>query len=125
MINEIFTIIQSLSGYVQAFNADDVRDVPKAAETLASGLSTLILMLRNVVLALGFLFIIVGGIKFATGQGDPEKINSGKQTLLWALVAMIGATAFWLILKLLLEGVFGVQGLDEGGVNLDISIPDF
>lgn len=125
MINEIFTILQNLSSYVQAFNADDVRDVSGAAKTLGSGLSTLILMLRNVVLALGFLFIIIGGIKFATGQGDPEKINSGKQTLLWALVAMIGATAFWVILRLLLGSIFGVQGLDEGGVKLDISVPNF
>lgn len=127
MINEIFAIIQNLTTYVQAQTevADQVKDLPGALTVFANGLKTLILALRNVVIALGFLFVIVGGIKFATGQGDPEKVNEGKQTILWAIVAMLGATAFWVILKLILGSILGVEGIEGGGVNFDVTDPNF
>lgn len=125
MITEIFTFIQNLNGHVHAFNADDVRDIEGAATVFATGISTLLVLLRNVVIALGFLFVIIGGIKFATGQGDPEKVNEGKQTILWAIVAMLGATAFWVILKLILGSILGVEGIEGGGVNFDVTDPNF
>lgn len=92
---------------------------------IAEGLTTLILALRNIAIALGVLFVIIGGIQYATSSGDPEKVAGARQTVTWAIIAIILAIVFWVILGLL-SSWFGVAGINEGEIILqDGTIFDF
>lgn len=107
----------------QPFTHDEAVNVEGAFGILGGGVTNLMLSLRNVVLALGFLFILIGAIKLATGQGDPEKIASGRQTIMWAIVAMVLSVTFWVILKLILGQIFGVQGIEDE-IEFNITPPN-
>ena len=58
---------------------------------------------------LGFLgvaaliFFIIGGFKILTSQGNAEKLKSGKDTFIWAIVGLFLAFSSYIILRFVLE----------------------
>lgn len=58
-----------------------------------------------IVFALAIVFILVSAFQFLTAAGNPEKITSARQTLIYALVAVAVAVVAWglpALVKLLL-----------------------
>ncbi|MDR2524316.1 MAG: pilin [Candidatus Nomurabacteria bacterium] len=56
-----------------------------------------------VLIAVGIIcvvFIIIGGIKYATSGGDSEKVKSAKNTLLYAIIGLAVALLAYLIVNL-------------------------
>jgi len=56
------------------------------------------------------IFIIVGGIRYATSGGDPEKVKSAKNTILYALIGLVIA----ILANVIVQIVFSVTGLISG-----------
>ena len=52
-------------------------------------------------------FIIIGGIRYATSGGDPEKVKSAKNTILYALIGLVIA----ILANVIVQVVFSVTGL--------------
>lgn len=62
-----------------------------------------------VLIAVGIIcvvFIIVGGIRYATSGGDPEKVKSAKNTILYALIGLVIA----ILANVIVQIVFQVTG---------------
>lgn len=48
-------------------------------------------------------FFIIGGIILLMSRGNPEKVTTGKNTLLWAIIGMFVAFTSYIILRFVLE----------------------
>ncbi|PIR43023.1 hypothetical protein COV24_04840 [candidate division WWE3 bacterium CG10_big_fil_rev_8_21_14_0_10_32_10] len=104
--------------------ASGINSVGAALASIACIMGNLIGSLRNVTIALALLFIIVGGIKFITSSGDPEKAASAKQTVTWAIAAIVLAVAFWILIKIILGDIFGFPGLGGDNIPLYDQLPN-
>jgi len=51
----------------------------------------------------GLFFFIIGGFILLTSRGNPEKIKSGKDTLVWAIIGLFVAFSSYILLRFVLE----------------------
>jgi len=70
----------------------------KDLETIVGNIFMFALPLLAIVL---FVMLIVGGFKFITSGGDPQKTESAKNTLTWAIAGLVLAAAAFLIIRLI------------------------
>ena len=63
-----------------------VNDVNPGASTDLTGQISLIL---NAVYVVAVIMIIIGGVNYATSQGDPTKIKKAKDTILYGIVGLV------------------------------------
>lgn len=69
-----------------------------------------------------FIMIIVGGFKYLTAGGDPQKTQAAGQTITYAVFGLIGVIAAWFIL-LFIEKFTGVELTTT--TNLDFNFIGF
>jgi len=50
-------------------------------------------------------FFIIGGFKMLTSGGNPEKLKSGKDTLVWAIIGLFVAFSSYILLRFVLETI--------------------
>ena len=48
-------------------------------------------------------FFIIGGFKILTSQGNAEKLKSGKDTFVWAIIGLVVAFSSYILLRYVLE----------------------
>ena len=68
---------------------DQVEDVSGGGAKLEDGISKII---NGIFLAVGVvavIIIILGGVHYATSQGDPSKVKKGKDTMITGLVGLV------------------------------------
>lgn len=53
------------------------------------------------------IMIIIGGVKYATSQGDSTKVKSAKDTILYAIIGLITSLAAVAIVNFVLGGITG------------------
>ena len=70
--------------------ADADEELPDA--DLIETLENIADWLYYILLGVAVLFIVLGGILYATAQGDPEKIRKAGQSILYALIGVIVAS---------------------------------
>jgi type IV secretory pathway VirB2 component (pilin) len=58
---------------------------------------------------LALIFLIVGGFRYITAQGDPKASASARSTITWAILGLVFLILAWLILKF----VSGFTGIPE------------
>ena len=51
--------------------------------------------------AIGFIFIVIAGIKYVTASGDPKKIASASSALLYAIIGIAVAILAFVIVRVL------------------------
>ncbi|GIW62170.1 MAG: hypothetical protein KatS3mg089_1022 [Patescibacteria group bacterium] len=76
---------------------------------IQNGLSWL--LVGAVILALSFL--IWGGIKWITSEGDKTKVTNARKTIIYSLVGMIIALLSFLIVSFISNTLFGVELLKK------------
>lgn len=67
-------------------------------------------ILNWVLIAVGILcvvFIIIGAVKFMTSGGDPEKVKSGRNTLMYAIIGLVVA----ILANVIVQIVFNLTDL--------------
>jgi uncharacterized protein YacL len=64
------------------------------------------------VVALGIMFIVIGGIKYLTSGGDEKKVASAKNTILYAVIGMVIA----LLANVIVRIVLNLLGVSNAGV---------
>jgi TRAP-type C4-dicarboxylate transport system permease small subunit len=75
-------------------------------------ISTGIKLVLVVAALISFIFLVYGGIRWITSQGDKERMTAAQSTITAALVGLIVVFAAWAIMKLL-EAFFGITILSE------------
>lgn len=84
-----------------------------ANPTIFSSLSSLVNFVINLVFGVGIslalLFVIIGGIKYITSQGDQGKAEEARNTITNAIIGAVVIIAFRALIGLALN-VIGIQG---------------
>ena len=73
-------------------------------------LDTLNIIINVVVGVVGFVavaMIVMGGISFATSQGDTSKVAKARNTILYGVVGLVVALLAFAIVNFVLKSVFG------------------
>jgi len=55
-----------------------------------------------------FLFLIYGGVVWLTSAGNPEKIKTGKNTIVWAIIGVAFVFLSYAILRFIIQIITGV-----------------
>jgi len=87
-----------------AQNNPDLGGIDSATNQIGNIIDNLI----PIIAALALLFFFWGLATFILAAGDEEKRKSGKQMMIWGIVALFVMAAIWGIIQFL-GGLFGVQ----------------
>ena len=73
----------------------------------------------NVVIAVlgivAVVFMVIGGVGYTTSQGDPNKTNKAKNTILYAILGVILAVLAYTIVNFVLANLFNGGGAETEG----------
>jgi hypothetical protein len=120
-MQDIITQLFTISGYLAQVNFDHcniVNNPMSALDNIGPAISGVIALLRNLAILLGMLFMVIGGITLVTSQGNPDKVNQGKQTLTWAIAAIVITVLLWSAL-LVLANFAGIKGFGQDGIKFE------
>lgn len=73
-------------------------------------MNTLTIIINVIVGVVGFIavaMIVMGGISFATSQGDASKVAKARNTILYGVVGLVVALLAYAIVNFVLKSVFG------------------
>lgn len=76
---------------------------------IQNGLSWL--LVAAIILAISFL--IWGGIKWITSEGDKTKVTNARKTIIYSLLGLIIALASFLLVSLISNNLFGIELLTK------------
>lgn len=65
-----------------------------------------------------FIMLLIGGFKYLTSGGDAKKMESGRSTIMWAVIGLVVMISSYAIIRVI-EMFTGVEGL------LQFRIPTF
>lgn len=88
----------------------DVKKVPQLSG-LACVLVKLISSGLGVLAGVGAIFMLIGGVKYATATGDPKALESAKKTLTYAILGFIIVLGARAILTFIAT-ILGVEGYE-------------
>ena len=87
---------------------EGVRNVNPGAETDLEGMVKVILnTVFFVVGVVAVIMIIIGGVTYATSQGDTTKVQKGKNTILYGIVGLVVVLLSFAIVNFILQGLQG------------------
>lgn len=66
---------------------------------------TIINVLLYVIGLISVIMIIIGGIRYATSNGDANQVTSAKNTILYAIVGLVVAIFAWAIVNFVVEQI--------------------
>ena len=91
---------------------DDLPNHELICASSAGGESKLINTVSNVLMAiygivgvLAVVMIVVGGVKYMTSQGDPGKIQSAKNTIMYSIIGLVIVLAAFAITNFILSAL--------------------
>lgn len=86
-------------------NEDTCAGDQDTEETLSNAAEAIINILSIVVAAAAVIFIIIGGVKYVTSNGNQEKVTSAKNTILYAVIGLVIVIFAQTILNFVVGGV--------------------
>lgn len=75
------------------------------SDDLTASISTIINAVIFVIGIVAVIMIILGGISYATSQGDPAKVKKGKDTILYGIIGLIVALLAFAIVGFVLNAL--------------------
>ncbi len=76
-----------------------------SSDDLTASISTIINAVIFVIGIVAVIMIILGGISYATSQGDPAKVKKGKDTILYGIIGLIVALLAFAIVGFVLNAL--------------------
>ncbi len=68
---------------------DKVNSKVNANTDLEGSIGTILMIVYSLIGIVAVVMIILGGVSYATSQGDPGKIKKGKDTILYGIIGLI------------------------------------
>ena len=72
--------------------------------------SIIAIIINTIIFVIGMIavvMIILGGITYATSQGDPSKVKKGKDTILYGIIGLVVALLAFAIVQFVLNAING------------------
>ena len=76
-------------------------------EELSEGIKTIVNVMLFILGAIAVIMIIIGGIRYATSNGDSSQLQSAKNTILYAVVGLVIAILAYAIVQFIIEQFIG------------------
>ena len=76
---------------------------PGASTDLMGNIKLIITAVFSIIGVVSVVMIILGGISYATSQGDPGKVKKGKDTILYGIIGLIVALLAYAIVNFVLD----------------------
>lgn len=70
-----------------------------ASTLMTTVISTMLLLIGSIAV----IMIIIGGIRYTTSNGDPSKVKSAKDTILYSVIGLVVAIGAYAIVKFVLN----------------------
>ena len=86
---------------------------PGASTDLMGSIKLIITAVFSIIGVVAVVMIILGGISYATSQGDPGKVKKGKDTILYGVIGLIVALLAFAIVNFTLSALGGNSGTAE------------
>ncbi len=67
------------------------------------------------------IFVIIGGFKYMTSQGDPERLKNAKNTIMFSLIGLVVTLSAFAITAFILNALGSGSGGSEGGSGDEIT----
>lgn len=83
----IFTLLQVLA-QASAPSHDGFKNLPTTPATTGA-IQTIMTLVFTITGAIAVIIVTIGGIKYASSQGDPQAISKAKGTIIYAAVGLI------------------------------------
>lgn len=106
-------LVPAGDAYAQADLSQGVSGGLAAADTGSSantkGINGIVTTIINVLLyiigLISVIMIIIGGIRYATSNGDANSVTAAKNTILYAIVGLVVAIFAWAIVNFVVEQI--------------------
>ncbi|SRR6056297_791339 len=82
---------------------------PTEYDTLEELIMGLMKFISYIAMVVAIFAIIYGGFLYMTAGGEPQKLQKGTQTIIYAIVGLIVAFSAYAIIKFFLSTVFDVE----------------
>ena len=83
--------------------SDGVNSVNNGNQTeLMPVVKNIITAIIGIIGIIAVVMIIIGGISYATSQGDPQKVKKGKDTILYGIIGLVVALLAFAIVQFVL-----------------------
>jgi hypothetical protein len=80
---------------------------PGANDNLMDSIKLILNAVFGIIGVVSVIMIILGGISYATSQGDPGKVKKGKDTILYGVIGLIVALLAFAIVNFVLGALGG------------------
>ena len=80
---------------------------PGAGDDLMGSIKQILNAVFSILGVVSVIMIIVGGISYATSQGDPSKVKKGKDTILYGIIGLVVALLAFAIVNFALSALSG------------------
>ena len=74
-------------------------------DDMMSKVGSVLTVIYGLIGILAVVMIVVGGVKYMTSQGDPGKIQSAKNTIMYAIIGLVVTLAAFAITNLILSAL--------------------
>lgn len=85
-----------------------------AADSLFPAIQGILTAVFSIIGIVSVIMIILGGISYATSQGDPGKVKKGKDTILYGIIGLIVALLAFAIVNFVLGAMGSGTGTGTG-----------
>jgi len=93
-------------------------------QSIIEGLGNVVAALLPIAMGLALLAFFWGLAKFihATGKGDESAVSTGKQLMIWGILALFVMVSIWGIIRFIGRET-GIDRSGGGGINIELDIP--
>lgn len=106
MIKELLTGLATDNPANKALSGMNNVNTAGANTDLTAMIGTILSAVYGVVGIIAVIMIILGGISYATSQGDPGKIKKGKDTILYGIIGLVIVLLAFAITNFVLTNLF-------------------
>ncbi len=82
-MNDVFNLT-----YVAQLTEESIRTLPKTEATPAT-IQTALSIVFVIIGAIAVMMVVIGGIKYAASQGDPQAVSKAKGTIIYAIIGLV------------------------------------
>ena len=78
--------------------------------SLQAVIANVLIVVFGLVGVIAVIMIVIGGVKYATSQGDSARLKSAKDTILYAIIGLVISLTAVAIVNFVLGGITGNPG---------------
>lgn len=83
--------------------------------TLMNTVGNVLNAIYGVIAVVAVVMIVIAGIKYSTSQGDPGKVQSAKNTIMYSIIGLVITISAFAITTFILSALGGNSGGGGGG----------